>query len=42
MKLNKEKAEDAIRTKIAEPLGMTVVEAAAGFALFQTIEWLTY
>lgn len=30
MKLNKEKAEEAIRTKIAEPLGMTVVEAAAG------------
>ncbi|MDR7075194.1 N-methylhydantoinase A [Neobacillus niacini] len=30
MKLNKAKAEDAIRTKIAEPLGMTVVEAAAG------------
>ena len=30
MKLNKAKAEEAIRTKIAEPLGMTVVEAAAG------------
>lgn len=30
MKLNKAKAEEAIRMKIAEPLGMTVVEAAAG------------
>lgn len=30
MKLNKEKAEEAIRVKIAEPLGMSVVEAAAG------------
>ena len=30
MKLNKAKAEEAIRTKLAEPLGMTVIEAAAG------------
>lgn len=30
MKLNKGKAEEAIRQKIAAPLGMTVIEAAAG------------
>ena len=30
MKLRKDLAEDAIRTHIAEPLGLTVVEAAAG------------